>query len=106
MNNALCVTFALTFKRKELAQAFCGGFPASLQETARFPGSIIALQHASQAHRVLMIHTWDSEEAFDAYLKWRVEHGTMDTLGVMVSTPPAADRWNIVSTLQGNSSKT
>ncbi len=60
-----------------------------LPQTRLYKGFIdISINFQRESNSVLFFEEWESVEAYEAYLAWRVETGVMDRLGsVFVSAP-------------------
>lgn len=88
------VTLELALK-PELAQGFYDKLSATFDETRAFGGcqEIAAYLHSDDAGRLIVVEEWDSAEAYQAYIAWRVETGFMDALADLLTAPPSMNIW-------------
>ena len=103
MTNPVTITVELTFK-PEATDAFCGGLPDMLKETAKQHGfrSIQVLRNKENRNQVLFVESWDSEEAYSKYIAWRTERGDMEAMGPLVAEPPKFGVWPTVVASAGS----
>ena len=88
------ITLELRLK-PEAVQGFYETLPATLEETRAYEGcvNIAAYSHSDEVGRVIVIEEWESSEAYQAYLAWRMETGFMDAVGAIITAPPAINTW-------------
>ena len=91
MTEMVTVTLGLTLK-PEAVDAFCANLPATIGETAAFPG-FGSIRIVRDGAKLLFIETWESEAAYDAYIAWRTETGMMDAMGQILAGPPEKAVW-------------
>lgn len=71
---------------KALTQFFDGILPATLTHNGNQSAQYFVNQ--DDPSKILLLEKWDSKEAFDAYLKWRVEKGDFSTLKSLLEADP------------------
>jgi heme-degrading monooxygenase HmoA len=79
--DGVTITFELRLK-PEAVDFFKGAAAGMLEGAKGFPGfrNIRIVQHKDDATRMLFVERWDSEQAYQDYIAWRVSRGEMDGL--------------------------
>lgn len=94
---ALTATLELRLKADALDSAF-EVIHATLTATRAFPGCLdvqVLVDSADPAH-VLVLETWESPEADNAYRQWRATPEGASDLGSVVATAPSLILYSVV----------
>ncbi|SFR96534.1 putative quinol monooxygenase [Sphingomonas jatrophae] len=91
MSQGVTITLVLPLK-PEAVDGFCSGMAEAIKETAKRPG-FGSIRVVREGAKVALIETWESEAAYDAYIAWRTESGSMDTLAQALAGPPEKTVW-------------
>ncbi|MGE0483121.1 MAG: putative quinol monooxygenase [Gammaproteobacteria bacterium] len=64
-------------------------FKEIVADTRDFEGCITLHMIRDRANptRIIIVELWETQEHYEAYLKWRTERGDMDILGPMMEDP-------------------
>lgn len=79
MSSGVMITVKIEIK-PEVVDGFMESLPASMEETKSRPGcqSLTCVRNKDNPNLLLFVETWESTEAYDAYVAWRTERGEMD----------------------------
>ena len=92
------VTVTVAISLKEVVDEFCASLPEGIQATVAFDGfrDIRVVRNKDRPNHLLFIERWESEAAYNAYIKWRTETGAMADLAAVVTAPPTREIWPTV----------
>jgi quinol monooxygenase YgiN len=92
---AVMVSIEMKFK-PETAEKMLQTMKAALVDTRGFEGcQELKSYYETDTHSLLLVEIWDSAEAQQAYMGWRVETGFIDQIGGDLAGPPIARTFEI-----------
>ncbi|MCF8710078.1 putative quinol monooxygenase [Rhizorhapis sp. SPR117] len=94
----VAVTFEMELK-EQAVEPMIKGFAAALEETRAFPGcrSVNAYRSHEDPNRIILLENWDSVEAYQKYIAWRTETGSMDGMVTALAKPSRPQFWSMVA---------
>ena len=94
---AVMVTVEMQFK-PETAEKMLETMKAALVDTRAFAGcQELKSYYETDTHSLLFVEIWESAEAQQAYMGWRVESGFIDRISGDLAGPPIARTFEIRS---------
>ena len=92
---AVMVTVEIKFK-PEAAEKMLETMKAALVDTRAYEGcQELKSYYEADTHSLLMVEIWDSAEAQQAYMGWRVESGFANQIGADLAGPLVARTFEI-----------
>lgn len=66
-------------------------FKEILPDTRKYDGcqSIEVFDNQDDANNLILVERWESRQHYEAYLAWRTETGTLNTIGSLATQPPS-----------------
>lgn len=91
------VLLQLDLKNDDLPASY-DGVKTTLAETRNYPGaqSIEAWVDEQDASKVVVVESWESKEALQAYQSWRASDGVPHALIAALAAPPVSREFTVL----------